>query len=103
MEKQVIDVEAYVEWEREEHEKADMREFGKKSGRMFDPRKDALIRHRRRSTLAVENYGELPWARREYQRRIRRRNNQVLKWNGYVEDTLTCRPRDYKTYGWHTW
>lgn len=103
MRKQVLDEQAYVEWERAEREKADVREFGKKSGRMFDPRKDALIRHRRRSTFGVDNYGESTVVRRILERKTRRRHNRVLNWQGYEEDNLTTRPRDYKTYGWETW
>jgi hypothetical protein len=64
---------------------------------LFDPRKDALIRHRNRSPW--KRFVESPSARKKVQRKFKMRMKQSLIRN----DECNPVPHDYRTYGWETW
>lgn len=71
--------------------------YGKGEKDYFDPRKDALIRHRHRTPW--KRFRECTYARKKVQRCFKMRMKQLM----IREDYHAPIPHEYKTYGWETW
>lgn len=71
--------------------------YGKGEKDYFDPRRDALIRHRNRSKW--RRFTETPYARKMVQERFKMRMKTLMNQEDYHNPV----PHEYKTYGWETW
>jgi hypothetical protein len=84
------------EWE-QKVDVARIDKFWRQDKHYFDPRREALIRHRRRSKW--RRFTESPYARKVVQKRFKMRMKGLLHNENYHNPV----PHEYRTYGWETW
>lgn len=84
------------EWEEQIDNNKIMKHHGHEK-EYFDPRKDALIRHRHR--FPWRRFKESTYARKKVQRSFKAKMNTLMHHQKYHNPT----PHEYKTYGWETW
>ena len=88
------------EWELEESFREGVRFVGEKRGRELHPytekRRDELKRKRKNEVVFSKE-------KTKVRRSVNRLKERKLARGAYVNDDLTIRPRDYKTYGYETW